>query len=155
MRGSAWMGLWVTKEVPGYESAECRGVGQSVKALGYRGLAEGAGAGCAGGEPHLCGPCLRGCSGPAAVGPGCRASPRPSSRRAAAASAWTWCRKPARLLQSLQVQQPEDRRPRSRVPKARLLGNAAGGKEGQSTGRLLGGTRGRARTGRGREDLRG
>ena len=51
MRGSVWMGLWVMKQVPGYEGAECRGVGQSVKALGSRGLAEGVGAGCAGREP--------------------------------------------------------------------------------------------------------
>lgn len=47
------------------------------------------------GASHLCGPCLPGCSGPAAAGPGCKASPRPSSRRAAVVSAPTWCRMPA------------------------------------------------------------
>ena len=38
MRGSAWMGLWVVKEVPGYERAGCRGVGQSVKGSGWGAL---------------------------------------------------------------------------------------------------------------------
>lgn len=44
------MGLWVVKEVHGYERAGCRSVGQSVKGPGWGALAAraGAGAGCAG-----------------------------------------------------------------------------------------------------------
>lgn len=88
----------------GYRSAECRGVGQSVGGPGCgspavraaAAAARGPGCGawgwlCGPGASHLCGPCLPGCSGPAAAGPGCKASPRPSSRRAAVESAATWC----------------------------------------------------------------
>lgn len=78
------------RKVPGYRGAGCGRVGQP---------AEGPGCGAWGwlrgpGASHLCGPCLLGCSGPAAAGPGCKASPRPSSRRAAVASAPTWCQMP-------------------------------------------------------------
>lgn len=110
---------------------------------------------CRRGASHLSGPCLPGCSGPAAYGPGCKASPRPSSRRAAVASARTWCGKRARLVQSPEVRKPEAWRPRSCVPEAWLLGNAVGGKEDQSSGLLLGGARGRARIGRSGGDVQG
>lgn len=43
------------------------------------------------GASHLCGPCLRGCSEPAGADPRCKASPLPSSRRAAEACVPTWC----------------------------------------------------------------
>lgn len=46
------------------------------------------------GTSYLCGPCLPGCSEPSVAGPGRKASPRPNSKRAAAKSAPTWCRKP-------------------------------------------------------------
>lgn len=100
-------------KVPGYRSAGCSGVGQSAGGPGCGGPAVLAGAavrgsGCGAwgwlrgpGASHLCGPCLPGCSGPAAAGPGCKASPRPSSRRAAVASAPTWCQTPVGQVTSL------------------------------------------------------
>lgn len=70
-----------------YQDGGWRGAGARLRfCIGtFSAVRKGTDQGC-GGVTYLCGPCLRGCSGPSVAGLGRKASPRPSSKRAAAES---------------------------------------------------------------------